>query len=167
MKSKSKYFLRGPSRKVLSGSSNFSCQENGCDNWNPMAKICLLTSLVRLNRIERALILADRLEKVPPLGRCNTSHYTNPTHFLTWCLAVKKLQNYMRWPWQPPWTMRQERKPCSKDSKTKEKRRWFPAHHECAISALNGWLPHFFCARERKSIVCHSSFWFLLLAANC
>lgn len=55
-----------------------------------MAKICLLTSLVRLNRVERALILADRLEKVPPLSRCNTSHYTNLTHFLTWCLCSKE-----------------------------------------------------------------------------
>lgn len=55
-----------------------------------MVKISLLTSLVCLNRIERALILADRLEKVPPLGRCNTSHNTNPTHFLMWCLCSKE-----------------------------------------------------------------------------
>lgn len=55
-----------------------------------MAKISPLTSLVRLNRIERALILAGRLENVPPLGRCNTSHYTKPTHFLIWCLCSKE-----------------------------------------------------------------------------
>lgn len=56
-----------------------------------MAKISLLTSLVHLNRIESTLILADRLEKVPSLGRCNTSNYTKPSYSLIWRLCSKEI----------------------------------------------------------------------------
>lgn len=133
-----------------------------------MAIISLLTSLVHLNRIERALIFADEFDKVPPLGRCNTSHYTDPTHFLIWCLCSKQTAQLYEVSWQSHWTMRQEREPCSKESKAKERRKQGPCWPwMCHISPEWTTSRLLLCEREKKYFVCHCYFRFLLLAANC
>ena len=83
--------MHGPSRKVLRGKGDFcSARKMDVIAVIPMVIISLLTSLVPLNGIERTLILAGELKKVPPLCICNTSHYTDPTHFLVWCLCSKQ-----------------------------------------------------------------------------
>lgn len=119
----------------------------------PMAIISLLTSFVPLNRIERALIFADELENF--FLWVDAIHHSIHIPLTLWSstFAVNNLHNHMRWPWQPYWTMRQERKPCSKDSKAKERRRQVSADHEYAISALNRLLPDFFCVTEKKIIL--------------